>query len=155
LTGSRVGRALLLGIVACLSDACCGTEDEARVASPDRKHTAYSYLRNCGATTDYVTVVELMGPGDSRGSVVYQVEGGAPIQLKWASSDHLLIQCVNCPPRHPAAPPVDGVTITVVHIDAITAPPNDALKRTKRPRGATVARKVAPRAHSRTGRFAA
>ena len=34
-------------------------------------------------------------------------------------------------------------------------PPNKALKRTKRPRGATVASRVAPRAHSRTGRFAA
>ena len=32
---------------------------------------------------------------------------------------------------------------------------NNALKRTKRPRGATVARRVAPRAHSRTGRFTA
>jgi len=102
-----------------------------------------------------VTVVELMGPGDSRGPVVYQVDGGAAVQLKWASSDHLLIQCVNCPPRHPAAPPVDGVTVTVVHIDAITAPPNEALKRAKRPRGATMAGTVAPRAHSRTRRFAA
>ena len=34
-------------------------------------------------------------------------------------------------------------------------PSNNALKRTKRPRGATMAMEVAPRAHSRTGRFAA
>ena len=34
-------------------------------------------------------------------------------------------------------------------------PQNNALKRTKRPRGATMASLVAPRAHSRTGRFAA
>jgi len=37
----------------------------------------------------------------------------------------------------------------------IAVPHNDALKRTKRPRGATMARQVAPRAPSRTGRFAA
>jgi len=34
-------------------------------------------------------------------------------------------------------------------------PQNKALKPTKRPRGATSGETVAPRAHSRTGRFAA
>jgi hypothetical protein len=33
----------------------------------------------------------------------------------------------------------------------MTARANKALKRTKRPRGASVARTLAPRAHSRTG----
>jgi len=97
--------------------ACCGNEDEVRVPSPDRKHTAYSYLRNCGATTDYVSIVELEAPGFSRGAPVYRANGTQRLHLRWLSSKELVIECAACPPRDPTAPPIDGITITVTMPD--------------------------------------
>ena len=116
------GRAarLVLAVVSGLV-ACCGNEDEVRLTPPDRRHTAHSYLRNCGATTDYVTVVELEAPGFSRGAPVYSADGAQQLRMRWPSSTELVIECAACSPHHPAALPVDGVTITVVALTASRA----------------------------------
>jgi hypothetical protein len=102
-----------------LQAACglCGNEDDVRVASPDGKHVAHSYLRNCGATTDYVTIVDLEAPGYSQGATAYSADGAHELSLRWASPQELHIECRGCPPRHPTAPPIDGVTITVISAD--------------------------------------
>jgi hypothetical protein len=67
----RIGKrlaAVLLSLA--LQAACCGNEDDVRVVSPDGKHTAHWYLRNCGATTDYVTMVTITVVSAGRDSVV-------------------------------------------------------------------------------------
>jgi hypothetical protein len=92
----------------------CGNEDEVRVQSPDGKHVAYSYLRNCGATTGYVTMVDMETPGRSDGINAYSADGAHELTLRWASPQELRIECRGCPPRHLTAPPIDGVTITVI-----------------------------------------
>ena len=92
----------------------CGNEDDVRVASPDGKHVAHSYLRNCGATTDYVTMVDLEAPGYSQAAMAYSADGAHELTLRWTSPQELHIECHGCPPRHPTAPPIDGVTITVI-----------------------------------------
>ena len=92
----------------------CGNEDEVRVTSPDGKHVAHSYLRNCGATVDYVTMVDMETPGRSDGINAYSADGAHELTLRWASAQELHIECRGCPPRHLTAPPIDGVTITVI-----------------------------------------
>jgi len=92
----------------------CGNEDRVSLPSPDGTRVAHSYLRNCGATTDYVTLVDLGRRGDTDGVTVYLLEGVHELELRWASPRELHIQCPTCPPRHPMAPPVDGVRVKVV-----------------------------------------
>ena len=75
---------------------------------------AHSYLRNCGATIAYVTMVDFESGGYSRGATVYSAEGAYQLNLRWAAPQELHIECRGCPPRHPTAPPIDGVTITVI-----------------------------------------
>ena len=103
-------------LVATAATGCglCGNEDEVRVTSPDGKHVAYSYLRNCGATVDYVTMVDMETPGRSNGINAYSANGAHELTLRWASPQELHIECRGCPPRHLTAPPIDGVTITVI-----------------------------------------
>ncbi|HET6898617.1 MAG TPA: hypothetical protein VFK70_09725, partial [Vicinamibacteria bacterium] len=63
------------------------------MASPDRKHTAHLYLRNCGATTGYVTMVDLETPHNSAGANAYSAEGAYEMTLRWASPNELHIEC--------------------------------------------------------------
>ena len=92
----------------------CGNEDEVRVTSPDGKHVAHSYLRNCGATTDYVTMVDMETPGHSNGINAYSADGAHELTLRWTSPQELHIECRGCPPRHLTAPGIDGVEILVI-----------------------------------------
>src|SRR5260221_7087053 len=93
--------AALLSLV--LQDGCslCGNEDDVRVASPDGRHVAHSYLRSCGATTDYITMVDLEVPGYSQAAMAYSADGAHDLTLRWASAQELHIECRGCPPRHP------------------------------------------------------
>jgi hypothetical protein len=112
----RVRRLTISLVSLALQAACglCGNSDDVRVTSPDGKHVAHSYLYDCGATTGYTTIVDLEVPGYSQGANAYSAEGAYHLTLRWASPDELHIECRGCPPRHPTAPPIDGVTIVVV-----------------------------------------
>lgn len=103
-------------LVATTATGCglCGNEDEVRVTSPDGAHIAHAYLRNCGATTDYVTMVDIETPGRSNGINAYSADGAHGLTLRWASPQELHIECRGCPPRHLTAPRIDGVAITVI-----------------------------------------
>jgi hypothetical protein len=113
-TTSVIFAAALLVAITAMGCGLCGNEDEVRVTSPDGKHVAHSYLRNCGATTDYVTVVDMETPGRSNGINAYSADGAHELTLRWASPQEFHIECRECPPRHLTAPGVDGVTITVI-----------------------------------------
>ena len=106
--------AAVLAAITATSCGLCGNEDEVRVTSPDGKHVAHSYLRNCGATTDYVTMVDMETPGGSNGINAYSAAGAHDLRLRWASPQELHIECHGCPPRLLTAPRIDGVTITVL-----------------------------------------
>src|SRR5262249_14282521 len=112
----KVGLNLVLLLSSLFLVGCdaCGSEDDVRVSSPDRKHVAHSYLQNCGATTDYVTMVDLEAPGSSHGVAAYSAEGAYSLTLRWASTKELHIECRGCPPRYPGAPQIDGISVTVI-----------------------------------------
>jgi hypothetical protein len=57
----RVTIAVVVGIFSVASTGCdlCGEDVVAEKTSPDGKFTAVTYSRNCGATTPYVTHVNL------------------------------------------------------------------------------------------------
>jgi len=116
---------MALGSLA-LQAACglCGNTDDVRVTSPDGKHVAHSYLYDCGATTGYTTIVDLEASGYSRGGNAYSAEGAYDLTLRWASPDELHIECRGCPPRHPTAPRIDGIAITVISAarDSVVVP---------------------------------
>jgi hypothetical protein len=103
-------------VAALMATGCglCANEDEVRVTSPDGKHVAHSYLHNCGATTDYVTMVDMEMPGRSNGINAYSADGAHELTLRWASPQELHIECRGCPPRHVTAPRIDGVEIMVI-----------------------------------------
>lgn len=67
--------------------------------SPDGKYVATWYVRDCGATTDFSTIVNLREAsagfdGDRLG--VFIVEGRPQISITWQGARNLLIRCQNC-----------------------------------------------------------
>ena len=116
-SGTHVA-AVLGGVLALGGCGLCGSQDRVAVPSPDGRHVAYSYLWSCGATTGYVTHVDLGRRGDTDGVTVYLLKGAHDVELRWASPRELHIQCRACSPRHPMAPPVDGVTVKAVQSQA-------------------------------------
>lgn len=78
---------------------CYATEDtvQKRLASPDGKYTATVFERDCGATTDYSTMVNIQEGhlkrfnGDS--GVVLVIKGRTSVKLTWQDATSLVISC--------------------------------------------------------------
>lgn len=94
---------VLLACAGC-SDACQNTV-AFRNPSPDRRHTAILFQRDCGATTGFSTQISILSPNDevSGGGNAFRADddhGAAPVgdwggswaEMKWLSSDHLLVR---------------------------------------------------------------
>lgn len=69
--------------------------------SPDRKYVATLYERDCGATTDFSTIVNLREDsanfnGDDLGIVI--VKGQHKLDLVWDGNTKLQLQCHDCRP---------------------------------------------------------
>lgn len=78
-----------------------GCEDtiKADVRSPDGKYTATVYERDCGATTDFSTIVSVREgfakfKGDALGPVI--VEGQHRIDVIWDGNTRLRLLCQDC-----------------------------------------------------------
>jgi hypothetical protein len=80
----------------------CGEDLVASAPSPDRKHVAAVFVRNCGATTSFATHVNLRASSHSfaatpHGTItegeVFVREGEEPVKLVWKSATHLIIEC--------------------------------------------------------------
>jgi hypothetical protein len=108
-----VGAAVLIAVV---PTACglCGRSAEVQAPSPDGRHVARSYLHDCGATTGYTTRVDIQRKGGDW-APVYFAAREYELRLHWVTPRELRIDCDGCPPRHPSAPPVEGVAISVVN----------------------------------------
>lgn len=96
-----LGFALVLGCVGCGTDPC-GTELLSEVLSPDGKVKAVAFLRNCGATTDYVTAISLAAPTDDltadsrfftprRLGTLFRASGAQDLHLEWRSPTALVV----------------------------------------------------------------
>jgi len=80
----------------------CGDQIKTEKASPDLKYTATVYERDCGATTDFSTIVNLRESsvkfkGDDLGAVI--VKGQHRIDLAWDGNTRLRLQCSDCRPE--------------------------------------------------------
>lgn len=78
----------------------CGESIEHEVLSPDNKYMATVYLRNCGATTDYVTHINIRNTNavdkpDNQGVItageVFTIPGKQNIMATWKDSANLEI----------------------------------------------------------------
>ena len=94
---------LLVSLPAC-SNVFCTNETVASLKSPDGKHRAILFMRECGATTDYSTQVSVIGSWsrvDSIGNVfiadAYDRDakrgswGGPWAEIGWASPKQLVV----------------------------------------------------------------
>jgi hypothetical protein len=90
-----------LGIVALGLFLASDCEDTVKteLKSPDGKYVATLYERDCGATTDFSTIVNLRDSsasfkGDDLGIVI--VKGQHKLDLVWDSDRKLRFQCHDC-----------------------------------------------------------
>jgi hypothetical protein len=117
--GSHWKTALLALSLATLAGCgLCGDEDKVDVVSPGGAYVASAFHRNCGATTPYVTHVQLrLNRRWLSGRTSLFVERGwFAVGLKWESSERLVVTCADCPalPRPQAW---DDVTVRFQHED--------------------------------------
>jgi hypothetical protein len=92
----RVIPVILLLALLCSGCGSCGDEVTSESIGPDRASKATLFTRNCGATTDFSTIVSIHRPDNSfsdEGDFVFVAKGQGNIQLKWISAKALEIHC--------------------------------------------------------------
>lgn len=97
---------LALGLTLCFCSMALGCArlmcDDAvnsEVRSPDGVLVATWFTRNCGATTDYATTVNIHQAGSSfrdDSGTVFVAEGRHHLDVKWPDAKHLSIECDGC-----------------------------------------------------------
>ncbi len=98
-----VGLAMLAGIVGWLLSSVdpCGNDPQYEVASPDGRHRAVVFQRDCGATTGFSTHVSILTAGEafpSEGGNVFAADsmrdpnGVLPLRITWTGDRSILIQ---------------------------------------------------------------
>jgi hypothetical protein len=83
--------ALLVMAVKAIQKDICGDSDYFDLVSPNRLHNATLYVRGCGATTDFTTIVELDG------TEIFASEGllnAEKQDLIWADNTTLQVEYV-------------------------------------------------------------
>src|ERR1051325_9404381 len=91
---------LLSGCHSSLLDAC---DDRVvrEVRSGDGKFVATLYVRNCGATTDYSSIVNLR-PGGTRFNgyaddyIIFVAKGERDIGIQWLNTNEVRVWCRGC-----------------------------------------------------------
>ncbi len=88
-------------VLAALASACgdlCGDEELSSAVSPDGRYVARAFIRNCGATTAYVTRVDLANNRRwfRNETAVYVEEAIRELTPVWPDSRHLVIICDGC-----------------------------------------------------------
>jgi len=77
----------------------CSKEVVQNSQSPDGLLQATWYTKNCGATTDFSTVVSVHRSDSSYtddSDIVFVATGKQAIKLTWAGTHHLSIECGSC-----------------------------------------------------------
>ena len=75
-----------------------GQDLKQEAVSPDEKHVATVFIRNCGATTGYVTHVAVHGRSSDQtdDDLVFTVENEHIVRVEWIDNLRLRISCENC-----------------------------------------------------------
>ena len=98
-----VGLAMLAGLIWWLLTSVdpCGNDPQYEVASPDGRHRAVVFRRDCGATTGFSTHVSILSAGEafpSEGGNVFAADsmrdakGVLPMRITWTGDRSILIQ---------------------------------------------------------------
>jgi len=101
--------------------SCCANEVHSESVSPDGRYIASVIERNCGATTDYVTAVQIRGARSAFSGRtwddVFRVGGVATVRLSWDGSNHLLVARPHRPSQTFAASSTwDDIRITYIDL---------------------------------------
>ena len=86
-----------------LAQACgflspCSDEMLSEVFSPDERWVASIFVRNCGATTDFATRVEVRWRSNqsSEDDRVFVVNGKPEVHVHWLDESTLAVKCEEC-----------------------------------------------------------
>jgi hypothetical protein len=93
---------LLSACKASLFDSC-DDQITSSINSIDRKFIATAFVRNCGATTDYTSIVSLRESGssfdgDDDEGIVFVATGQHHLAIQWISSNEVRVICRECTP---------------------------------------------------------
>lgn len=102
---TRTWLLLVLSLATGACDDACSDEVITRLTSPDGKHEAVMYQRDCGATSGYSTQISIVevGQGPAGGGNTFRADdnhgaakvgdwGGSWAEIKWLASDRLLVR---------------------------------------------------------------
>ena len=98
-------RSILSGIVLLLLASCgdpCSNEVHAESLSSDKSLNAIWFVRDCGATTDFSTIVSVSRVGEpykKEEYLAFVAKGRQKLRLVWEGSDRLAIECIGCERR--------------------------------------------------------
>lgn len=113
--GRKFAKTLLIGaalyiIIISLPWSCglCGEDNIGQSYSPDGRHLARAYVRNCGATTDYLTHANLISRwrwfntswvGTITDGQVFANDCWSKVDFVWKDNANLEIRYERCAPR--------------------------------------------------------
>ena len=94
-------RAFYAACLLCLVSACstCADQVLSESASPNGVLIATSFVRNCGATTDFSSIVSLHRKSDGLGTdqdMVFVAKGRHQLSLRWSDATTLAVRCDTC-----------------------------------------------------------
>jgi len=96
---SRLALITMLTVPGC--GGLCEDDERASVVSPDGRSTVRVFIRNCGATTPFITVAEVRFTRSwfPHRELVYVEEGTEDLVPVWETPERLVIECAGCPAR--------------------------------------------------------
>ncbi len=76
----------------------CSDDVSVEAITPDEKRIATVFVRNCGATTDYVTHVAVNWRSSERNNddIVFTLAGDNAVKVIWSDNNTLRIACKDC-----------------------------------------------------------
>lgn len=88
------GLCAMFMIASCMPD--CGDEVLSEAPSPSGKYIATVFERDCGATTDYASIVSVRDSsadfdGDDEESYVFTIDGRYKIDIQWDDERELVV----------------------------------------------------------------
>ncbi len=86
----------------CFASSLCSDEISSEVVSPDQNRIAKTFVRSCGATTGWVTHVEMrwLSSKSTSDDLVFTITGKPDVHVKWLDDLTLFVDCQGCGEEH-------------------------------------------------------
>jgi hypothetical protein len=115
--------------VACISISCgfgfqCEDELLVESRSPKGPQSVRVLLRNCGATTEYVTIAQALEPGlFGRWRDIARIQGRPVVEIRWSSVKSASVRYARCAPGRliPVSSGVKGLAVDVVDLPELSS----------------------------------